>query len=279
MPAVAAVANTFTAKRSIALGFAASGSAVGGVVLPIMFKTLVSSIGFEWTNRVFALLTLVTSISAVFLLWSSPQTGPNRQAFLDMSAFKDPSYNLLCLGLFLVELGYWIPPFTIPVYAEVKMRTGAEFAFHILTFMNAGGFAGRILPAYLAQIRRVGPAWILVVGAFSLGSLILCWIAIQSRAGLIVWAVLVGFMSGITVSFPNAVLPRISPSHPVGARSGMMWCFVSFAALIGAPIAGVLVNTRTNDYKKAQMFSGISICLGASMLCVPAWQIAKKRNE
>lgn len=145
--------------------------------------------------------------------------------------------------------------------------------------MNAGGLLGRILPAYLAQIKRVGPAWILLLDVFSLGSLILWWIAIQTRAGLIVWAILVGFMSGITVSFPNVVLPRISPSYSVGARSGMMWCFVSFAALTGAPIASVLVNTKTNDYKRAQMFSGITICLGASMLCVRAWHIAKKRNE
>jgi len=274
---VAAVANAFTNLRPIALGIGASGAAIGGVILPITFRSLVSRIGFDWLNRVFALFTLVTSASAVILLWPKSPIPP-RRGFLDLSAFKEPPYIFLCIGLFLVELGYWIPPFTIPVYAELKMRTGTEFAFDLLAMMNAGSFAGRILPAFVAQSRRIGPAWTLVVGAFSLGTLILCWIGIQSRTGIMVWGVLVGFMSGITVSLPNAVLPRLSPAHVVGARSGMMWCIVSFAALIGAPIAGILVNTETNDYKRAQMFSGISICLGACALCVPAWHIGRKRN-
>jgi len=279
VPAVAAVADAFTNIRPIALGVAATGSAVGGVVLPIVFDQLISSIGFNWVNRVFALLTLVTSVSAVILLGKNTQHGTSRNLLVDKSAVREPPFVLLCLGLFLVEIGYWIPPFTIPIYAEVKVRGAADVSFYILAIMNAGGFAGRIMPAYLAQVQRVGPAWVLVAGAFSLGTLLLCWMAVHSQTSLVIWAILVGFMSGITVSIPNAVLPRLSPSHVLGARSGMMWSFVSFAALIGAPIAGMLVNTKTNDFRKAQMFSGISICLGAFILCVPAWHIARKRND
>lgn len=279
VPAVAAVADAFTNMRPIALGIGATGAAVGGVVLPIMFNQLITSIGFDWVNRVFALMTLVISISAVILLGKNIRHGTSRNLLVDKSATRELPFVLLCLGLFLVELGYWIPPFTVPIYAEVKVRSATDVSFYILAIMNAGSFAGRIMPAYLAQVQRVGPAWVLVAGAFSLGTLILCWMAVQSRTSLIVWAFLVGFMSGITVSMPNAVLPRLSPSHVLGVRSGMMWSFVSFAALIGAPIAGILVNTKTNDFRKAQMFSGISICLGAFMLCVPAWHIAKNRNE
>lgn len=147
---MAAVANAFTNLRPIALGIGASGAAVGGVILPITFRSLVSRIGFDWLNRVFALFTLVTSASAVIVLWPKSPIPP-RRGFLDLSAFKEPPYILLCIGLFLVELGYWIPPFTIPVYAELKMRTGTEFAFDLLAMMNAGSFAGRILPAFVAS--------------------------------------------------------------------------------------------------------------------------------
>lgn len=273
------VANTFTSKRPIANGLAATGSAVGGVILPIMIRELAPRVGIDWVNRVFGLLMLLTSIIAIILLHPGSHPARHRQAFFDLSALREPSYLLLCFGLFLVELGYWIPPFTIPVYAQLKLGTGADFAFYILVIMNAGGFAGRILPAYIAQIRTVGPAWVLVTGTVSLGTLILCWMAIADRASLVVWAVLVGFMSGITVSIPNAVVPRLSPHNYIGARSGMMWSFVSFAALIGAPLAGKLTDAKTGNFKNGQIFSGVSICAGAILLCAPAVHIGKKRSE
>lgn len=57
----------------------------------------------------------------------------------------------------------------------------------------------------------------------------------------------------------------------------MMWTFAAFAALIGAPLAGILVNKKTNNYRYGQLFSGLSIFLGAASLCVPAVHITRKR--
>ena len=145
--------------------------------------------------------------------------------------------------------------------------------------MNSGSFAGRVIPAYIAQIRRIGPAWVFVAGALSLGILILSWLTIHTIAGITVWAVFMGFMSGIVVSIPNAVVSKLSSFATVGSRSGMMWTFASFAALVGAPIAGVLIDNKTHNYRNGQLFSGISMCLGAAMLCVPAVHVTRKRLD
>ncbi|KAK3713010.1 hypothetical protein LTR37_008695 [Vermiconidia calcicola] len=281
VPAVSLISNTFTTKRPIANGLAASGSAVGGVLLPVIFRYLTPSIGLHWVNRIFGFMTLGISIAAVALLRPEDlHQQRHHKSFFDASALKEPSYVLLCLGLFFLELGYWIPPFMITPYARLSLGTSADFAFYLLAIMNAAGFVGRIVPAFAAQIRVIGPAWTLFVGVLSLGILVLSWLAIKSVVGLTVWCILVGFMSGITVSLPNAVVPRLSPSASVvGARTGMMWSFVSFAALIGAPIAGALVDPQTNSYKHGQMFSGISICFAAALLTVPAIQVGRKRTE
>lgn len=279
VPAVSIVAHSFTKRRPIAMGLAATGSAVGGVILPILFKKLTPTLGLEWVNRIFGFLILATSILGIILLRPDPHRSPRREAFFDMSAAREPPYIILCVGLFFIELGYWIPPFTITAYAQSEIGTDTEFASYSLAIMNAGSFAGRIFPAYLAQVKTIGPAWVLVLGTTCLGGLVLCWIAIHDVTGITVWGALVGFMSGITVSLPNAVVPRLSPHNYVGARTGMMWCFVSFAALIGAPIAGVLVDTKNNDYRNGQLFSGISICFGAALLCMPAVHINRKRND
>ncbi|KAF4427554.1 MFS transporter asaE [Colletotrichum fructicola] len=283
VPGVSIVSNAFTTKRPIATGIAATGSAVGGVLFPILFRNLEPRMGFPWVNRIFGVLVLVTSLFALILLRPDPIQNPPRRRggeLLDSSALKDTPYLFFCLGLFFVELGYWIPPFIIAPYAQLSLGTSADFAFYLLAYMNAGSLAGRILPAWIAQVRTIGPIWVLIVGCLSLGALILGWIGIRDVTGITIWGVSVGFMSGIAVALPNAIVPRLAPyANVVGARTGMMWCFVAFAALIGAPIAGVLVDTATNDYSRGQLFSGLSICLGAALLCVPAVHVGRRKEE
>ncbi|KAJ0271949.1 hypothetical protein Brms1b_013096 [Colletotrichum noveboracense] len=283
VPGVSIVSNAFTTKRPIATGIAATGSAVGGVLFPILFRNLEPSMGFSWVNRIFGVLVLVTSLFALILLRPDPiQSSPRRRGgeLLDFSAPQDTPYLFFCFGLFFVELGYWIPPFIVAPYAQLSLGTSADFAFYLLAYMNAGSLAGRILPAWIAQVRTIGPVWVLIVGCLSLGALILGWIGIRDVTGMTIWGVSVGFMSGIAVALPNAIVPRLAPyASVVGARTGMMWCFVAFAALIGAPIAEILVDTATNDYSRGQLFSGLSICLGAALLYVPAVHVARRKEE
>lgn len=57
VPGVSIVSNAFTTKRPIATGIAATGSAVGGVLFPILFRNLEPRMGFSWVNRIFGVLS------------------------------------------------------------------------------------------------------------------------------------------------------------------------------------------------------------------------------
>ena len=278
VPAVVTVSHAFEAKRPIALGLAASGSAVGGTALPMIFRSLTPLVGLGWTNRIIGSIILAISIPAVLVLDPGASTDSScrtrSRGVFDRSVLKDIPYLFLCGGLFLVELGFWITP-----YALLNLHATADYAFYLLAILNAGGFAGRVLPPFLTQIKGFGSAWILFSGCVSLGILVLCWLRVHNLVGMTIWAVLVGFMSGITVSFPNSVLPKLSAPSTEGARSGMMWTFVSFAALVGAPVAGALTPSGTDSYRNGQIFSGLSICLGSVLLCIPAIHVTRKRLE
>ena len=50
-PGVALVSSYFSGKKSLALGISASGSAVGGLIFPVMVQKLLPQIGFPWTDR------------------------------------------------------------------------------------------------------------------------------------------------------------------------------------------------------------------------------------
>ena len=248
-----------------------------------MFRRLQPSIGFAWVNRIFGFMTLALSVFALILLRPDPNQHLRRPGpIIDVTALRDPPIVFLFFGFFFVFLGYWIPLFFITPYAQLSLRTSTTYAFDLLAILNGGSFLGRILPALFAQ--RFGPAVTVALGAMSLGILILAWLGIHNVAGITVWAVLIGFMSGLNVAIPSAVIPLLSPSRDVvGARTGMAWSGAAFAALIGSPIAGALVNTATNDYAHGQAFGGAASFFGGLLMIYPAVYIwrrdAKRRRD
>jgi predicted MFS family arabinose efflux permease len=275
IPSISVISQTFTAKqRPLAIGGSSSGAAIGGIVLPIMFRELQPEIGFGWVNRIFGFIILAMIVATYFLLRPDPTHRRPKGSMFDPSAIREPPFVVLFIGLFFVFLGYWVPLIFVTPYAQFSIKTSVSYSFYLLAILNAGSFAGRILPALIAH--RVGPAVVLSAGGVCLGILILGWIAIHDIAGITVWAILVGFMAGITVAIPAAVVPLMSPTPSVvGARTGMAWSGAAFAGLIGGPIAGALVDTKTDNYTHGQAFGGAASLFGGLLLIYPAVTIAR----
>lgn len=187
-----------------------------------MFRKLLPLLGWSWTNRVLAFLVLALALTAFSLLTDVPSlasTGrstqtlgtqhirqqrlrqttthggadpcdKSRQMKSILTALKGRSYLYLCIGVFFVFLGYWIPLFYIVPFASVSLGASSSYASYLLSILNAGSFFGRILPAYLSQI--VGTASVLFVGALSLGAIVFAWLGIGNLPGISVWCFLVG---------------------------------------------------------------------------------------
>lgn len=199
VPAISSVSNHFVTHRTLALGVAASGAAAGGVAWPIAFRKLLPSIGFAWVNRSFALLVLILATISYFSLTSGTYTGQpdiqrsrvrgcfsvisqhsenagqnrNRTSILarqrlmsTFSAFNGKAYLFLCIGVFFVLLGYWVPLFYIVPYASTVLGAPSSYAPYLLSILNAGSFFGRVVPASVGRL--CGSANILLFGAASL---------------------------------------------------------------------------------------------------------------
>jgi MFS family permease len=213
-------------------------------------------------------------VATYLLLRPDPTHRRPKGPLFDVTAIKEPPFVIMFFGLFFTFLGYWVPLIYVTPYAHLTVETSVSYSFYLLAILNAGSFAGRILPAFVAH--SLGPAVVLSAGSLCLGILILAWIAIKDIAGITIWAILVGFMAGITVAIPAAVVPLLSPTPSVvGARTGMAWSGAAFAGLIGGPIAGTLVETKTNNYTHGQAFGGAASLFGGLLLIYPAVYIAK----
>ncbi len=226
VPAVSIVSNNFGARRAIALGVAATGTAIGGVVWPIMFRTLIDSLSFGWVNRIFGFLVLILAITSYFLLvgFKSPastdrrlrqryelgattpsqsrarnsrqgtvdRTGPRASLTGIFSSLYGRAYLFLCIGVFFVFLGYWVPLFYVVPFATRSLGVSPTYASYLLAILNAGSFFGRIVPPYFGQM--FGTAIILFGGAIALGVLVLVWLGIGNVVGLTVWCFMVGYV-------------------------------------------------------------------------------------
>ncbi|KAI1367611.1 major facilitator superfamily domain-containing protein [Xylaria arbuscula] len=300
VPAVSIVADHFESQAPLALGIGATGSAVGGVVLPLAFRSLLASIGFGWTNRVFALIIFTLAIGSYCTLMihteskklpfasffsRHPELGDcdegsiafpmNKYLNTFRNTLKGPAYQLLCVGMFFVLLGYWIPVFYLVPYASRSLNIPPTYSSGLLSIFNGASLFGRIVPAALGH--KIGVVNVLLAGATILGVLNLTWISVESIAGITAWSIFLGFTGGSVITIPNAAVSSISSPSSTGQRIGIMWAAAAVAELIGTPIAGALLTRRDGQvsYLGCQAFAGISVLIGAVFLAFSAWRAHK----
>ncbi|MCJ1476315.1 hypothetical protein MMC13_004981 [Lambiella insularis] len=264
IPSIAIVATYFTERRALATGIAVSGSSIGGIVYPMVFRRLLPLVGFGWATRTLGFISLLLLCVSVAVMKS--RSGPKRPRSLWIpSAFRRMPYTLHTVGVLLAFIGLYFPLFYIQSYALTVVSIRGNLAFDILAILNGASVFGRILPNFLAD--KVGPMNMLVPCTLFSGILCLCWIAIKDVSGIVVLCVLYGFFSGAFVSLIPAVVAKLTPDMAVvGTWMGMSLAIGALGLLIGNPIGGALVNVEQAVFYRAQAFCGASIVLGSVLI-------------
>jgi len=226
VPGVAILSTYFSTKIATAMGIAASGSSLGGVIYPIVFHRLQPTIGFPWATRVIGFIALfgLAISNSTLRVRTIPDS---RRKFLDLAAFKEPPYALFVLGTFLGFMGLYVVFFYVQTYAIQDNITNENMAFYLLSVLNAGSVFGRIIPNYIAD--RTGPLNMIIPCALMSGVLALCLLAAHTLAPVIVICALYGFFSGSFVSLPPTILVHLTANRAmIGTRMGM--CFTGMCA-------------------------------------------------
>jgi predicted MFS family arabinose efflux permease len=148
----------------------------------------------------------------------------------------------------------------------------------LITAINGAGVLGRIVPCYAAD-RVTRPTIVLIPFVIISGLLMFGWIGVKDRVGLYCFDILFGFFSaGVQSLFPAALTSLTADLKKMGSRTGMALTFVSFACLIGSPIAGVLIQNDQGRYLYAQLFGALMMLLGSSLLLVSHIAITRLRR-
>lgn len=267
---IAIVPTYFSTKRSLAIGIAAAGSSVGGVVYSIMFNRLmdIHHLTFEWTTRVLGITALATLLLPCLLIRQRrTSTEAIKGKIIDLGSLRQLPFALFNLATFAGNIGPYIPFFYISTFGTSRAGLSSELSFYLLPILSAGSVVGRIVPAFLADL--VGPLNVLSVCTLVAGLLGFCWTAFTPNstiAGLIAWSILYGASSGAFVSLqPSTVVSITEDMNTVGARLGLNIFCAALGLLIGTPIAGSLLQ-EDSSWVGLQVFCGATLLLAGGLV-------------
>ncbi|KAK2595583.1 hypothetical protein QQS21_006694 [Conoideocrella luteorostrata] len=276
VPSISLVASRFQKRRSLAVFVATSGTAVGGVIYPIMFSRLQPQLGFAWTSRCLGFVTLAELIMAIAIIFpaTKARTVSKARSLLDPTAFHDPAFMAFCVALFLMWLAYWVPFFLLPTFAQFKAATSSNLAFYILVICNAATIPGRYMAVLLSN--SFDPARAMAGFALVSSVLLFGWAGITSTASTIAWAVLIAlFMGPLAVIYP-IIVPQLSPDkNLVGTRMGISSAAAALGTLIGFPVTSALNNIEMGLFWKSQVFCGCCMLGGASLMGFVYYKVGK----
>ncbi|PVI04588.1 MFS general substrate transporter [Periconia macrospinosa] len=251
-PCMTAASSWFLRHRALAIGIMASGSSIGGVVLPIMVHRLIRDSGFGWAMRAVAFLVLGLCIFAC----------------LTVKSRLPPSKTPLVLKEFVAP--YAEVPFILLTIGARAQGMSDGLATYMISILNASSTFGRIIPAHFGDLFGVFNVMI-GVNTFGAAVILAFWlpstVSGNTNALTIVFAIFYGFASGCIFSIIPAMIARISPDlSKLGVRTGSLYAISATGVLIGSPIAGVIASGSGNGFLHLTIFSGVLMMAGTAFI-------------
>ncbi|KAI0006260.1 putative MFS monocarboxylate transporter [Xylariaceae sp. FL0662B] len=273
IPSIAIIPQYFQKRKALAIGIVTSGSSLGGVIYSLMFQGLQPRVGFGWATRIMGFVPLAT-VSISLIVLRRRTAAVEIRSLLDLQAFRERPYVLYCAGICLSFLAFFAPVFYLQPYALTHGLKDQPVALYLTAILNAASVLGRLGPSFVAN--RIGPIHTLFLSVMLTGITTFSWINTNSGAGNIAFAVLFGFFSGGIVALPPVVLTSFTTDlSRLGTRLGMSAVLNGVGSLIGAPIAGAILNA-TGSYLGIQLFAGFIIMATAGILLVLRFEITGK---
>lgn len=272
IPSVALIPLYFKKPRGLALGLATAGGSVGGVIYPIIFRRLLEQTDFGWANRIVGFVSLASLCLAASML--RPIGKRSVRKHIDTTALVEIPYLCFLVAAFSLFCGVLVSFFLVPSFAHAPPVSASEDnAFYFLPVLNAAQFFSRIGSGALSD--KAGPELILLAAELAAAILGFTWIAVRSQAGVIVWIIFYGFVSGIMVTLPAAVLPYIYSSlAALGTRLGMVYAVAGLGVLVSMPVA-LALQDRAGGFLGAQVWVG-AVCVVGMLFylvtCREAWR-------
>ncbi|KAJ5696906.1 hypothetical protein N7455_000200 [Penicillium solitum] len=260
-------AQYFRAKRGIANGIVYAAGGLGGAVISFVMNALLERVGVQWTFRIIGFATWGTGLPAAYLIKQRIPIPPS--AFVDWRLFRDIRFVLLFAMGAIATFPLLVPPFFLPLFtASLGMSPGTGAG--IVAAFNFSSALGRLLCGLCSDF--VGPLNTLFISLLlSALSMLIIWPISTSLGPLVVFVIVNGMANGGFFSTMPTVVGNTFGSARVSVVMGMVVTGWAGGYLLGAPIAGFILdaaggeNKGVTGYRPAIFYAG-AMALVASII-------------
>lgn len=291
LPTTLVIPTHFHVYLSTAMGIAALGIGLGGLVYSFSIHAVIEKYGsYRWALRMVGISAMVACIiSAAFIkpriktqlplkqTLTKKFISENYRIIFNYKIFKMYPMISLCMWYGLAFLGYVLCLFSLAPYATLMGLTTSQGTI-ITAVANAGQMIGRPCMGLFAD--KIGRHNFTILVNLTDAILIYAWwINANSFGSLVGFSFMLGLFFGVSSTMGQSLAFDIVEDHKnfPGAWSGLNAMGGGFA-LVSEVIALKLVSANSNKpYLHAQIFAGSSFAGGIIFLAINReWLVRRK---
>ncbi|KDQ62717.1 hypothetical protein JAAARDRAFT_30613 [Jaapia argillacea MUCL 33604] len=251
-PCLSYLSEWFVARRGLANGVIFAGTALGGLLLPLLLPPLLHAYGPAKSLRILAISTLIALLPILpFIRGRLPEvrtrvvaTSRRREGWM-----WDKMWWILIVANTVQGFGYFVPIIWLPTFAS-ELKISDSGSALTISLLNGASVVGRLSLGFLSD--KIDP-WLLALTTLlssSLATFLLWGVFSHSLGGLLAFGIAYGCLAGGWSSLYTSFIRPIAKDDPALCTSllGILMFFRGLGNVLSTPISTSLssIHTTTN---------------------------------
>jgi len=279
IPVMSIIPRWFTKRRGIAMGLVMAGSAIGGVIAPLLTQWLISAYGWRWAYIILGIIILVITVPLAQFMRHSPQqvglkpyggNGIIEDKQSPSSAIDELSLSQAIrtsqFWLFgLIQVGFFFCMVAVMVHIvphATDIGIPEVIAAGILSFVAGIGIIGRLGIGFVAD--RIGGR-LSLTACLGLITVAIIWLLFVKEIWMFyVFAVVFGLANGGFMTLIPLVTAELFGLASLGVILGGLTFVGLMGEALGAPLSGTIFDI-TGSYRLAFLIC-IAMCAATALI-------------
>jgi MFS family permease len=278
VPSLAAVGEWFKKERAVALGIAVSGIGVGTLVAAPLGAWLVREYGWRNTLTIEGIAGGALLLISALFMFKPPVKVESKKGRSEVWAkVRSRGFVLVFLSRLLSGIPVFVAMVYLPALAT-KEGVASVSAAALVGYIGAGSLLSRI--GLNAAAEKIGPILPFQFSCVLVAVACVIWMFAFSYPALVVFVLVMGISYGGVASLTPAVAIDLFGLESIGEVLGFLLLSYGVAAVVGPPIAGLLVD-RSGNYRDIIWFALIASLAGivTSMMLRRAQPVTESNEE
>ncbi len=263
VPMVSVVGGWFARRRNTALGIAVAGIGCGTLAMAPVAAMLIDRYGWREAYVILGVASASVLVICALVVEPPPIARPAARRRLAASV-RTLNFAMLWVASLLSSIAIYVPYVYLPEFAHGRGASPVAAAA-LVGLIGAASVAGRMALGAVAD--RTGIMWLYKLCTLALGLSYALWILSAGYGWLVVFALTMGSAYGGLVALAPAMVAELFGVERLGALLGTLYTGSAISALVGPPIAGLVIDT-TGSYLWAAAFAG-SACVTGFFILIP----------